>query len=134
MHFTHAGLINPHFACVSLSDHGRLHVFCAGDGPDADPHDHAEWGFWSEVKLGGYVEELFDLNDGSLGMVERKQGDRFRVESWTIHRIVHLTSPFCVTHVAPDVHTPVPHAHAYQFREDGVFWRPVFGGEWTRIR
>lgn len=134
MRLTHAALLNDHFACLDREDHGRYHIFTAADGPFADPHDHAEWGFWSEVKFGGYVEEIFSLErPGHTELVTRRQGDRFRVESNHIHRITHLLEDICITHVAPDVHTPDPHAWAYQFRDDGIWRRPVFGGEWTRF-
>jgi len=134
MRLTHAALLNDHFAVIDREDHGRYHIFSAADGPHADPHDHAEWGFWSEVKLGGYVEDVFDMDGtGWCGRITRKQGDRFRVEAGHIHRIVELLGDVCVTHVAPDVHTGAPHAWAYQFRPDGRYRRPVFGGEWERV-
>lgn len=131
MRLTHAALFNDHFACIDREDHGRYHLFSGGDGPHADPHDHAEWGFWSEVKLGGYVEEVFSLDDPDrTKIIERRTGDGFRVEAWHIHRILHLTSDVCLTHVAPDRHSGQPHAWAYQFRENGIYRRPVFGGDW----
>ena len=133
MRLTHAALINDHFACLDREDHGRYHVFTAPDGPHADPHDHAQWGFTSRVVHGGYVEEVFNLGGtGWQGLITRRQGDVFRVEADHIHRIVELLDDVVVTHVGPDHHTGAPHAWAYQFREDGVYRRPVFGGEWER--
>ena len=129
---THAALMNDHFAKIDRDDHGVYHLFTAGDGPHADPHDHAEWGFTSRIVTGGYVEEIFE-RDGTSRIVERKQGEIFRVEAHTIHRILHLTAPETVTHVGPDHHTGAPHAWAYQFRDDGVWRRPVFGGDWVKL-
>lgn len=135
MKLTHAALLNDHFAVIDREDHGRYHIFSAPDGADADPHDHAEWGFTSRVVTGGYIEEIFDVVGAkSIGFVERKTGDVFRIETGHIHRIVELTAPETVTHVAPDKHSGAPHANAFQFREDGVYMRPVFGGDWQMIR
>lgn len=133
MHFTHAALLNPSFAVVDLSDHGRYHILTGED--HGDPHDHREWGFTTRIVAGGYVEEVFDLkNPQDVQVIVRAQGDMFRVEPDHIHRIIRHLDGVTVTHVAPDVNTGNGPAHAYQFRPEGVFSRPVFGGEWMEVQ
>lgn len=132
MRLTHAALLNDRFACIDRADHGRYHLFTDADGPDADPHDHAEWGFWSRIVSGGYVEHIFN-SDGTYEVVTRREGDNFRVEADTVHRIVELLAPETLTHVAPDVNTGNGPAMAYQYREDGIYKRPVFGGDWKKV-
>lgn len=79
-----------------------VHVFTQPD--HGDPHDHRQWGFWSTVLDGSYVEEQFSL-DGTSRTVEHRTGDRFRVEPDHIHRIIALPTGMCVTLIEPDPHT-----------------------------
>lgn len=131
MELTHAALLNPHFAVIDRADHGRYHLFTGED--HGDPHDHREWGFTTRIVTGGYVEEVFFL-DGRRETCERLPGDVFYIPPDHIHRIVRLLGSECLTHVAPEVNTGNGPAHSYLFRDDGVWSRPVFGGEWERVR
>lgn len=131
MKLTHAALIHPHFACIDREDHGRYHLINSADGPN--PHDHAHWGFWTTIKYGGYLEEIWTLGDRVPRYADRKEGDTFRIEADSIHRIHKLHKDCCLTHVAPDHHTGAPHANMYDWREDGIYRRPVFGGEWEYV-
>lgn len=128
MRLVHAALIHDHFACIDREDHGRYHLITAPDGPN--PHDHAQWGFWTTIKFGGYLEEIWTPGLRLPYYVERKPGDTFRVEAHTIHRIHTLREDCCLTHVGPDHHTGTPHAFMYDWRDDAIYRRPVFGGEW----
>lgn len=106
-----------------------VHRFTAPDG--GDPHDHAQFGFWSTVIDGSYVEERYQ-RDGSCGRIHRRQGDRFYVEPGAIHRIVELPDGECWTMIEPDPHTGRDSGF-YQFRADGVWHRLWHQDEWRRI-
>lgn len=125
--------LSPHFTKVNMHGTGMsVHRFDGADGPNSDPHDHP-FGMDIEVLVGGYVEEVFDIDKphDPPARIERKQGDRFRNEAGTIHRILHLTAPVVWTslHLGP-VERDVS---AYQFRDDGVWRRPIQGGEWCKL-
>lgn len=130
MRLTHAALLNDQFAVIDREDHGRYHLLLGADR--GDPHDHREWGFTSRIVAGGYVEEVYSL-DGTFTVREWRQGDVFYVPYNHIHRIIEHPHGETLTHVAPDVHRGKGPAHSYQFREDGVWSRPVQGGEWERF-
>ena len=135
MKLTYAALLNDHFAVIDRADHGRFHLLTQADDPNQAPHDHAEFGFWSTVLAGGYLEEVFDVLTGRHWEEWRCRGDRFRVEADHIHRIVKIWGDVCLTHVAPDVHTGAPHAFAYEWRDGIAYRRPVWqpDGEWERV-
>lgn len=122
--------MNGHFLKLHVPGLGVLHRFIAADGPDSEPHDHAQWGFWSTILKGGYTEERFSL-DGSSEMIRREQGHRFYVAPDDIHRIVSLHDGETWTLVEPDPHTGRDSGF-YQWR-DGVphfrTWREAGRGE-----
>lgn len=124
--------MNDHFLKLHL-DNGKVrHLFTAADGPDADPHDHP-WGFTSTIQRGGYVEEVFDLNNPSARphVFERREGDTFRNGAGTIHRIVRLLSDECETEIEPGPAERTP--GFYQFRDGEVWHRLWHDPEFTRI-
>lgn len=135
MKLTHAALLNDHFAVIDREDFGRYHLLTQPDDPNQAPHDHAEFGFWSTVLVGGYWEEVFDITTGLYQQKWRSLGRRFRVEPDHIHRIVSIAGGVCLTHVAPDVHTGAPHAFAYEWRDGIAYRRPVWqpDGVWERV-
>ena len=122
--------MNEHFLKIHLPDGRVVHRFSAADGPDADPHDHAQWGFWSTIIEGGYTEERFTL-DGTSEFIRRETGDRFYVAADDIHRIVELHGHEAWTLIEPDPHTGRDSGF-YQWR-DGVphfrSWREANRGE-----
>jgi hypothetical protein len=76
-----------------LGDGRVLHRFT---GPDrGGPHDH-QFAIDIEVLTGGYTERVWQP-DGSSKTVERRSGDRFRIEAEHIHEIVSLTNGDCLT-------------------------------------
>lgn len=96
----HPGMVKIH---LGTPDKPRvIHWFSHPD--HGDPHDHRQWGFWSEVKAGSYIEERYRL-DGSFERIHRRPGDRFYVEPSAIHRIVELPEGECWTLIEPDPHT-----------------------------
>lgn len=105
-----------------------LHWFTHPD--HGDPHDHAQFGFWSEVKSGSYIEERYRL-DGSFDRIHRQKGERFYVEPDAIHRIVELPEGECWTMIEPDPHTGQKSGF-YQWRPDGL-WHRFHDGDWQRI-
>ena len=107
-----------------------LHVFTAPDR--GDPHDHAQWGFWSTVLDGSYLEEAF-APDGTSQIIERRAGDRFRVEADHVHRIIDLPSGMCVTLIEPDPHTGRDSGF-YDFRDDGVWHRLWHEAEFAPLK
>ena len=79
--------------------------------------------------LGGYVEQVMNP-DGSIHEIERREGDSFRNEAGTIHRIIRLTAPFVITEFRPGPHERKP--GFYQARPDGLFHR-FWDGDWQKI-
>lgn len=121
-----AGMLKVH---LGTPDRARvLHYFTAPD--HGDPHDHAQWGFWSTVLDGSYIEERY-ARDGSFERIHRQAGDRFYVAPDDIHRIVELPEGCAVTLIEPDQHTGRDSGF-YQWR-DGVphfrSWREANRGE-----
>ena len=130
MALTHVALFNPHMAVIDREDHGRYHLFTPDDfALNGNPHDHREWGFWTTIKHGGYIEEVFDLS-GKSEIITRKAGDTFRVEAHHIHRLISIIGNECLTHVAPDFNTGNGPAHIYKWENGIAYSRPVNGGEW----
>ena len=123
--------MNDHFLKQHLDDGRVRHIFTAADGPDAEPHDHP-WGFTSTIEEGGYVEHVFDLTrpHDPPQEITRRPGDTFRNEAGTIHRIIRLLAPECVTVIEPGPHERKP--GFYQFREDGP-WHRFWDGDWQKI-
>lgn len=111
--------MSDHFLKVHLGHGMVLHIFTGADGPYADPHDHAQWGFTSTVLWGGYIEECFEL-DGTSKIVERRERDSFRISPHYIHRIIRLFSSPTITLIEPEAHTG-EREKFFQFREDGVY-------------
>lgn len=114
---------------------GVAHRFIAGDGPDADPHDHP-WPFTCTILEGGYREEVFDLDEGRSELRLRMAGDCFRNEAGTIHRILHLirtgaADPVCWTFIEPGEAERKP--GFYQFRADGTYHRYRDELGWSRL-
>lgn len=105
-----------------------IHWFTAPD--HGDPHDHKQWGFWSTVIEGSYIEERYSL-DGSHDRIHRQKGERFYVESDAIHRIVELPDGECWTMIEPDPHTGQD--SGFYIWRDGVAltrtWREAERGE-----
>lgn len=105
-----------------------LHYFTAPD--HGDPHNHAQFGFWSTVLDGDYVEERY-VADGSFQLIHRQPGDRFYVSPDDIHRIVDLPAGMAVTLIEPDPHTGRDSGF-FRWR-DGVMlhrtWREASNGE-----
>lgn len=120
--------MNGHFTKLHLGDGRVLHHFAGADGPDADFHDHP---FSADIRifLGGYVEQVMQP-DGSIQEIERREGDEFRNEAGTIHRIIRLTAPFVITEFRPGPHERKP--GFYQARPDGL-WHRVHDGDWQKI-
>ena len=123
--------MNGHFTKLHLGDGRVLHHFAGADGPDSDPHDHP---FSADitVHMGGYIEQVFSLDrphDPPQEIV-RSEGDTFRNEAGTIHRIIQLTAPFVITEFRPGPHERKP--GFYQFREDGP-WHRFWDGDWQKI-
>ena len=114
--------MNEHFLKIHLGDGRVVHRFSAADGPDSDPHDHAQWGFWSTIIEGGYTEERFSL-DGSSEFIRRETGDRFYVEADAIHRIVELHGPEAWTMIEPDPHTGRDSGF-YRWQDGRPLYRP----------
>lgn len=115
----HIERMNGHFVKIHTSD-GVLHHFSGADGPDAWFHDHP---FSADITVlvGGYVEQVLDpANPLEPVTIERHEGDTFRNDAGTIHRILHLTSPFCITEFRPGPHERKP--GFYEVR-DGVVWQ-----------
>lgn len=126
--------MNHHFLKVHLGHGMVLHRFRSADGPDADPHDHAQWGFRSTVLSGGYVEEVFDVNKpfDPPQIIERRERDAFYVSPYHVHRIVRLLAPETWTLIEPEQHTGEASAF-YQFRDGGVWCRHWHETEWMRL-
>lgn len=123
--------MNQHFCKVHTSD-GVLHLFLAADGPDSDPHDHP---FSADITVlsGGYVEQVFDPTRPSdpPQEIERREGDRFRNEAGTVHRIVRLTAPLVLTEFRPGPWEREP--GFYRFTPDGVLHRLWHEADFRRI-
>ena len=120
------GMLKIH---LGTPDRARvIHWFSAPD--NGDPHDHKQWGFWSTVIHGSYVEEHY-LLDGSCERIHRKTGDRFYVDPDHIHRIVELPEGECFTMIEPDPHTGQD--SGFYIWRDGVAltrtWREAERGE-----
>lgn len=99
--------------------------------PDhGDPHDHAQFGFWSTILEGSYVEERY-RTDGSFERIHRRKGDRFYVDPDAIHRIVGLPDGETWTLIEPDAHTG--RDSGFYIWRDGVAltrtWREAERGE-----
>lgn len=101
--------MNAHFLKLHLGDGRVLHHFSGADGPDSDFHDHP---FPADICVlaGGYIEQVMSLDDPAAPPVEieRREGDVFRNEAGTIHRIIRLTGPFCITEFRPGAHERTP--------------------------
>lgn len=125
--------ISPHFTKLNLHGTGlSVHRFTGADGPDSDPHDHP-FGMDIEILRGGYVEQVFDLArpHDPPQEIERREGDKFRNESGTIHRILWLTAPETWTVLRLG---PVEREWgSYQFRPDGVWHRVGAQGDWRPL-
>lgn len=104
-----------------------FHRFSAPDnGP---PHDHP-WGFRSIVLVGGYVEQVFQL-DGTSELVRHDPGDSFHIKAGHIHRIVELPQGECWTLILPGPSERT--SGFYEFREDGTYYRPWHRPEFERL-
>ena len=122
----------PHMVKLHLGTPDKPRVVHWMSAPDwGDPHDHAQFGFWSSVLAGSYVEERY-RRDGSFERIHRRQGDRFYVEPDAIHRIVDLPDGECWTVIEPDPHTGC--ASSFYRWQDGQMltrfwheadWRPA---------
>ena len=123
----HPGMVKVHLG--TLDKPRVIHWFSHPD--HGDPHDHRQWGFWSEVKAGSYIEERYQL-DGTFERIHRKPGDRFYVEPEAIHRIVELPEGECWTVIEPDPHTGQDSAF-YQWRDGQAFYRLWHQADWTRV-
>lgn len=122
--------MNDRMLKIHLGGGRVLHLF-TGEAPFHEhAHDHAQWGFTSTVVYGGYIEERF-RPDGSFEHIERKQGDTFRVEATSIHRLVRLTTPETLTMVIPDLHTGNMSGD-WCWREDGAYRRVHGTEDWIR--
>jgi hypothetical protein len=110
--------------------------------PEADPHDHP-WGFTSFVIAGGYVEEVFQprglrssewlrVVDGKGYLVERQQGQVFRVNASRVHRIVRLLGPESWTLILPG--PPERKPGFYRWDENGQpLYRPWDRGDFQPL-
>lgn len=119
--------MNGHFVKLHLGDGRVLHHFSGADGPDADFHDHP-FAADISVKVGGYVEQVMHL-DGTVHEIERREGDCFRNEADTIHRIIHLTAPFVITDFRPGPKERDP--GFYRWDNGLMLSRRWFESEWT---
>lgn len=123
----HAGMVKIH---LGTPDKPRvIHWFNAPD--HGDPHDHAQFGFWSTVLGGSYVEERYQ-RDGSCERIHRQKGARFYVDADAIHRIVDLPDGECWTLIEPDPHTGRDSGF-YQFRPDGIWHKLWHQPDWERV-
>lgn len=106
-------------------------VFHHFTGPDeGDPHDHP-FAFRSIILRGGYVETIYDQDNGINGPVERLPGDSFRVPATRVHKIVRLLEADCWTVILPE---PWERKSGFwQFRSDGPYFRTWDNPDWTRI-
>ena len=124
--------MNGHFLKIHVGDGRVLHHFSGADGPDSDFHDHP---FAADIIVlaGGYVEQVMSLDrpHDPPQEIERREGDRFRNEAGTIHRIIHLTAPFCITQFRPGPHERTP--GFYQFRPDGAWHRLWHDPDWHHV-
>lgn len=124
--------MNGHFLKLHLGDGRVAHIFTGADGPESDFHDHP---FAADIHVvaGGYVEQVMSLDRprDPPQEIERREGDRFRNEAGTIHRIIRLTAPVCVTDFRPG---PWEREPGFYRREDGrvlhrlwhqADWRPI---------
>ena len=116
--------MNDHFLKVHVAGTGIvMHLFTAADGPDSQPHDHP---FAADIRIlsGGYVEQRFDVerpHDPPLEII-RREGDVFRNEASTVHRIIRLLDGGPVlTEFRPGPHEREP--GFYRFDGGMVFHR-----------
>lgn len=112
--------MSPAFVKYHLDDGRALHRFSRPE-PWADPHDHP-WSFETEIVAGGYVEEVFTIDDDGgwrSTLIDRAPGTVHRIEATHIHRIVELPAGDCWTLVRAGAHERVT-----------MFWR--FGDEVKR--
>lgn len=84
------------------------------------PHDHP-FGFTSFVICGGYREEVFIPEYGSIGYLLHLPGESFTVKAGHIHRIVELIDGECWTLIVPGSHERTP--GFYEWREGQCFHR-----------
>lgn len=127
--------MNDHFVKVHVAGTGIvMHMFTAADGPDSQPHDHP---FAADIRVlsGGYVEQRFDVDrphDPPLE-ITRREGDVFRNEAGTVHRIIRLLDGGPVlTEFRPGPHELEP--GFYDFREDGVWHRLWHEAEFAPLK
>lgn len=93
------------FTKYHLDDGRVLHRFKAEE-PHATPHDHP-WSFDTEILDGGYVDEVFQLDEAGgwhSELVERLPGTTHHVAATHIHRIVALPTGECWTLVRAGRH------------------------------
>lgn len=124
--------MSPAFVKYHLDDGRVLHRFTRPE-PTACPHDHP-WSFRTEILAGGYVEEVFTIDeDGgwSSMFAERPPGSVHDVAATHIHRIVDLPTGECWTLVWSG-----PHERATRFwRFDRTVERRAWNARrWTLHR
>ena len=99
--------------------------------PDFGPHHDHPWPFYSFVISGGYVEEVFDLEDGDTHLVRRSVGQSFYIPETHIHRIVELPNGICETIILP--FETKQKSGFWEFRDDGTYHR-FWDGDWEKVK